>query len=156
MSEETKIRAKKIFETAKKEFDSRDWHYKAIEEDNVIITGAKGDDLPIDIKMIISEELELAIVYSKIPVTISEDKRIEAAIAVNMVNNLLVDGCFEYRINTGDIFFRLTNSFADTELSGEILMKMVMLSCSVVDDYNDRFLLFNNGTLSLENFILEE
>lgn len=156
MSEEVTARAKRILDTARKVLDEKGWHYDAREEDNVLFCELRSDDFPIDIKFIVNEKLELAILYSKIPVTISEGKRVEAAVAVNMVNNILVDGCFEYHIDTGIIYFRLTNSFTDTDLSGSLINTMIMRSCGVVDDYNDRFFMLDKGVLSLEDFIIKE
>ena len=154
MSEEKELRAKRAFETLKKALEADNWPYKAVEEDNTVFCKAQGEDLPIDIKFAFNDKIELAIVMSRIPFNISEEKRIDAALAVNMVNGMLVDGCFEYDVTTGAIYFRTSNSFAGTELSADLLMSMLIRSCKIVDDYNDRFLMLDKGMLSLEDFII--
>ena len=39
--------------------DNRDWHYEKIEEDLVIKSGVKGDDLPIDFIMKVNPHNEI-------------------------------------------------------------------------------------------------
>jgi hypothetical protein len=156
MAEDTKVRAKRIIDNICEELDAHDWHYNKIEEKNMILSGAKGDDLPIDITFIADEKLEIIILLSELPIEIPDSKRIETALAVTMLNNILIDGSFDYHIEKGKIYFRMTTSFADTDPSKELMFRMILTSCSIVDDYNDRFLMLSKGFLSLEDFIIKK
>ena len=47
MSEVNMKQAKEVFATMVKMLDARDWHYSKDEENLVIHSGVKGDDLPV-------------------------------------------------------------------------------------------------------------
>ncbi|MBR6742530.1 MAG: hypothetical protein IKM09_03700, partial [Clostridia bacterium] len=90
---------------------------------------------------------------SHMPFVIHEDKRLDVAIAVTALNNRLVDGCFDYDIKSGHMFFRMTNSFIDSRLDEEVFAYMLFCACKTIDDYNDKFLMLDKGMLSLEQFL---
>ena len=78
------------------------------------------------------------------------------SVAVSIANYGLVDGSFDYNIVSGKIYFRMTNSFIDSTVSKDLIMYLILCSCKTIDDYNDKFLMLSNGTISLEKFIESE
>lgn len=146
-------RAKYIFSTLCQALDKNDWRYKKDEEDLSIECGAQGDDLPIELKIRVDAERQLVLLISFLPFAISEEKRIDVAIAVSTINNVLVDGCFDYDVSSGKLLFRMTNSFMDSMLSEEVFTYLLLCSCKTIDDYNDKLLMLSKGLLSIEQFI---
>ncbi len=151
MSENNNARA--TFDTLCLALDNMDWKYNKHEEDLTVTCGAQGDDLPIEFVIDVNEKRELVILLSQMPYTIEEGKRLELAIAISAVNNMIVDGCFDYNVKTGKIVFRMTNCFADSVLHDEVFAYMMLISSKTIDEYNDKFFMIGKGMLSLEQFL---
>lgn len=145
--------AKTTFTTLCKTLDEQQWHYEKDENDLSIECGAQGEDLPMKITVKVDADRQLVMLLSHLPFVISEDKRLDIAVAVSSVNNLLVDGSFDYDIKTGHMFFRMTNSFLESQLGKEAFSYMLFCSCQTIDEYNDKFLMISKGVMSLEQFL---
>ena len=77
----------------------------------------------------------------------------EAAIAVCVANYGLVNGCFDYDLNDGEIRFRMVQSYRDSIIGNEVYNYMLIVGANTVDKYNDRFLMLFKGMLDLEKFV---
>ena len=151
--EAARAHARKNYEALCKELDARDGKYERNDEALMIDCGAQGEDLPIPIKIRIRDDRQLVQLVSHIPIEVPENKRIETAAAVSMVNYRLLNGCFEFDIQNGRLFFRMSNSFIGTELSGDVFSYMLFVSLRIIDDFNDKFEALANGTLGLDAFL---
>ena len=145
--------AKDVFATLCRTLDKNEWHYKKDEEKLSIECGAQGDDLPMQLTMMVDADRMHVMLLSLIPFAIQEDKRIDVAIAVSAVNNALVVGCFDYNVATGDLIFRMTNSYRDSILGEEVFDYMLVGACKIIDEYNDKFLMISKGMLPIEQFL---
>lgn len=143
------------FATLCQALDNNDWKYKKDEEELVIECGAQGDDLPMDINIHVDAERNVVLLFSRLPFVIQEDKRLDVAIAVSAVNNVLADGCFDYDVTNGRMYFRMTNSFIESKLSQEVFAYMLYCSCQTIDEYNDKFLMLAKGMLDMEKFLAD-
>lgn len=154
MNDEMKLRrAKEVFAQACRGLDARKWHYDKDEEELMIQCAVQSDDLPIDLKIHVDASRYLLLLLSHIPFVTPENKRLELAIAVSIVNNRLIDGCFDYDVKSGHMFFRMTNSYLESQLGDEVLSYMIMCSAGTIDKYNDRFMLLAKNIISLEKFM---
>ena len=133
--------------------DSKNCTYRKNEEKLEINIGVQGDDLPMEVDLSVGVENQRIMILSHMPFIVPEDKRLDMAIAVSVVNNVLVEGSFDLDITDGHMFFRVTNSFIDSEISGELLFFLLSLSFSVIDDYNDKFFAIAKNLLSVDDFI---
>ena len=133
--------------------DRRNWKYTKNEEKLSIDFGARGDDLLMDFKVRVDAQMELVMLVSHMPFVVSEDKRLEVALAVSAVNNRLVDGCFDYDLMSGNIFFRMTSSYIGSSLSRDVFDYMISCACYTIDEYNDKLLLLTKGMTTLEQFL---
>lgn len=145
--------AKAAFATLCQSLDKHEWHYKKDEDKLSIECGAQGDDLPMEITVKVDADRMLVLLISHMPFVIQEDKRLDVAIAVSAINNALVDGCFDYDIASGHMFFRMTNSFIESKTSEEVFAYMLFCSCKTIDEYNDKFLMLAKGLISIEQFL---
>ena len=145
--------AKSVFTTLCQALDKHEWHYKKDEEKLSIECGAQGDDLPMEITVKVDAERMLVMLLSHMPFAIQEDKRLDVAVAVSAINNALVDGCFDYDIASGHMFFRMTNSFIESKISDEVISYMLFCSCQIIDEYNDKFLMLAKGMISMDQFL---
>lgn len=156
--EEKKIDEKKmktalsVYKTMCDELDGKKLRYEKHEEDLVVVFDMRGDDLPIRIVLNVDAKRQLVRLISPLPFTVSEDKRMEAAIATSQVNYYLADGSFDFNYQEGKITFRLTSSFLDSLISKAVFEYIVGVTCYTVDEYNDKFLMLAKGSLPLEAF----
>lgn len=145
--------ARSTFNTLCKSLDNNNWKYKPDVEDMSVFFCARGEDLPIDINIKVDAERKLVWLASKMPYNILEDKRVEIAVAVSVINNSLIDGNFDYDIKTGNLYFTMTNSFIESRLSENVFSYMFFCACQTIDEYNDKLLMLSKGVISLEEFI---
>ena len=148
--------SKKIYADLCRAMDETNWKYTKKEEELRIETGVRGDDLPMYLYIDVDADRQCLRLLSPIPVTVPEDKRLDVAAAISTVNNLLVDGCFDYNILDGSIYFRMAYSYIDMTFGTEFYMYMLHCSCQIIDEYNDKFLMLAKGMLTLEQFLAAE
>lgn len=157
MSDEMKMeRAKKVYNTLCTAIDKRDWTYDREDEDLIVRFNVSGEDIPMSFILIVDADRQLVRLLSPIPFNMGEDKRMEGAIATCVASYGFINGSFDYDLEDGSIVFRLTQSFRGSDVNEEVLQYMISLSCSVVDNYNDRFMALNKGLLSITDFIAKE
>lgn len=145
--------AQAAFGTLCQALDKHEWHYQKDEEKLSIECGAQGDDLPMEITVRVDADRMLIMLISHMPFVIQEDKRLDAAIAVSAINNVLIDGCFDYDVASGHMFFRMANSFLESKISEEVFSYMLFCSCQTIDEYNDKILMLAKGMISIEQFL---
>lgn len=145
--------AKSIYNTLCETLDKKDWHYEKNIEDLVITFTSRGDDLPMQFVLKIDEDRQLIRLFSPLPFEVDEDKRMEMAIATCAATFGLPDGSFDYDITKGRISFRLTATFRNSKIGEELFDYLVICSCAIVDQYNDKFFALSKGYMSLEDFL---
>lgn len=155
MEEKQLQQARNTFATICKMMDNQNWHYDKDESDPeslVINSGARGDDLPIDFRIIVDAGRQLVSLHSSMPFRISEEKRVDGAIACCMINYALANGCFDYDIKSGVVLFRLATSYRESLLSEELFSYVLNVSMQTIDEYNDKLLMISKGMITLEQF----
>ena len=145
--------AKIVYEDLCAALDRRKWPYQKHEEDLVVTFGVASDDLPMNFVLAVDAERQLLRLFSKLPFTVPEDKRMDLAIATCVASNKLADGSFDYDIATGRIVFRLTASFRESKIGDGLFEYLVGCSSVTVDAYNDKFLALSKGFISINDFI---
>lgn len=157
MAEQYDMRkAREVFNTLVRMLDSIGWRYDNHEEDLLIKSGVKGDDLPIEFIVVVKPKQEVVQFLSRLPFDMPEEKRVEGAIAVCVANYNMVDGSFDYDISKGTITFRMTSSYRESSLGQELFKYMIMCAAGTIDNYNDKFFMISKGTLTLDQFIDQE
>lgn len=146
-------KAKQVYQDFCAMMDNAGWNYQKEEEKLTIKAGARGDDLPMDLIIKVDAERQVVRVISFLPYTIAEDKRLDVAVAVSVVNNSLVSGYLDFDIAEGNLVFRMTNSYRDSLLGREVYKFLLYAACHAIDDFNDQFLMLSKGIISLEKFI---
>ena len=156
MAEVNMQKAKEIFNALVDMLDTRDWKYEKFEENLVIKSGIKGEDLPIEFIVVVKPKNQVVQLLSRLPFQIPEAKRVDAAIAICVANNGLVDGSFDYDISDGNITFRLTTSYRESTLGADLFEYMILVSAGTIDDYNDKFFMIAKDMMTIQQFIEKE
>ena len=133
--------------------EEREWKFKRFDDDLTISLSVKGEDFPIDIIMRVNPDAKVVSFISPFSFKISEDKRVEAALAVSVANYGLVNGCFDYDLNDGEIRFRMVQSYRESIIGNEVYNYMLIVGANTVDKYNDRFLMLSKGMIDFQKFV---
>lgn len=141
------------FDTLCEMLDNNGWTYTKDSENLAVYSGATGDDLPIDIRIVIDPDKQLISLFSELTFIVPEDDRIALAAAICAANYTMVDGCFDYNVFTGKIIFRMTSSIRNSIISKDLFEYMLYVSCATVDNYNDKLFMLTKHAISLEDFI---
>lgn len=150
-------RAIEVYETLCSALDQLNFKYekegKDSDGDYTVRFSGVGDDLPMEFVMFCDVGRQLVRVMSQMPFAFSEDKRVEGALVTCRANYMMVDGNFDYDFTTGKVVFKITSSFRDSLIDGELLLYMVRLAISMVDEFNDKFFAVDKGMMSVDEFM---
>jgi len=143
-------------QTVCRSLDSHNLKYSKNESEFRIEFNMSGDDIPMSFILIVDAERQVFRLISPFPFKTPEDKRLDMAIAVSMVNNTLVVGAFSYDIGDGSLHFRVTNSFHGSLIGEDTFGFLLYAAVTLIDKYNDRFMMLAKGMISLEQFMENE
>ena len=151
--DDKQLQAKKNYEKFCAALDKEEWHYTRHDDDLCITCGTRGKSLAIDMVIIADSDRYVLTVLSQLPFKIAEDKRVAAALAVAVANYGMSSGSFDYDLSDGEIRFRMTQSYRNSDLDEELLLAMLYTTCTTVDRYNDKFLCISTGVMDVKVFI---
>lgn len=151
--ENKKNLAKEVYNTLCGAIEKREWNYEKDEEKLVVHFGVSGDDIPMQFILVVDEDRQLIRLMSPMPFKMSENKRMEGAIATCVASFGLADGSFDYDLAEGRIVFRMTASFRESVIGEGLFQYMISCACAMVDEYNDQFLAIDKGLMSINDFI---
>ncbi len=149
-------KAKEVFGALIKMLDGRNWTYEKDEENFIVKSGVKGDDLPIEFILVVHPEKQVVQLLSWLTAELPEDKRLDGALAVCVANNGLCDGSFDYDLSDGKIMWRLTTSYRGSTVTPELFEYIIAVSASTIDQYNDRFFMLAKNMMTLQQFLEKE
>ena len=153
MSDENKFSAaKNVYAQICNVLDVRGIKYDESEKDLTISFLTRGEDIPIQIILIVDEERQLVRLISPMPSIFDEKTRLAGAIATNQINFKIADGSFDYDYREGTVLFKMTSSFIDSLISDSLLEYLIGSTCYLVDEYNDKLLMLSKGLLDLDYF----
>ena len=144
--------AQRTYRTLRTTLDNMKWKYDPDDKNLVINTSAVGDDLSMKLRFVVSADRSVMYVKSPMPYNIPEDTRGIIGEAVNIANYSMLNGCFEYDRKEGYLAFKMVVPFENCVISEEVCHYMVVLTCRMVDRFNDKFLAVAKGHMSLADF----
>ena len=103
--------AKDVFKSLCELFDENKFKYTKDKDRLCVDLVMQGDDIPIGLSIIVSAELQVALLVSHLPFIVPQDRRAAMAVAANEANSYMIDGSFEMNYLTGEVNFRMTAHF---------------------------------------------
>lgn len=143
-------RAVKVYQTLCDALDAEELKYSKQEDALKVTLTMSGDDLDMNLAFTVVADREVVVLRSYLPFHVPDDKRMELAAAVSIINDNLVAGCFEYDIRDGELRYRLTNSYCDSEVSLALFKYMLLCVTNTVDEYDDKLFLLIKDAMTLE------
>ena len=149
--------AKTIYQSLTGFFAEVNYRYKVVAEEPdriyVLEYGVRGEDIPMDFRILIEVERGIMKFISPQPVRFSPEKRAEAALAICAINDAIVDGSYSMDLKDGTVMYMQTTCYRGSLISSEVFRYMIGLSNSIVDAFNDKLLMLQNGIMDLDAFI---
>ena len=146
-------KAKEVYAILCQALDNRNWTYEKEEDQLLVHFGVNGDDIPMQFVMFVDPEKQLITSMSPLPFKMSDEKRIEGAIATCVATFGMADGSFDYDLSTGRISFRITASYRNSAIGDGLFQYMMSCACAMVDEYNEKFLAIDKGMMDIGEFI---
>lgn len=146
-------KAKVVYEGICNALTHDEWKFKRDDEDLTIVTGAQGDDLPMNFIVMVDADRDLVRLLSPMDFEVKEEKRTELAIAITMANNQLVNGSFDFDLGNGKIVFRMALSYRGSILGREAYDYLIRASLATIDEFNEKFLALATDMMDLEKFL---
>ncbi len=150
MTDRDKKQAAEVYKTVCTTLDGLDIKYDRDDENLNITSRGVGYDLPIEIRILIHPENCVISMLSQMPFRVPENKRKELALAVSMINHVMVDGSFDYNYLDGGIVFRVTSNYRDSLIGAELIRYMFTVSIAMVDEFNDKLFKIAMGAMTLD------
>ena len=146
-------KAVQVYELFKENLTEHHIKFETDDEHLVLKMIVHGEDLPQPTFIQVDDERSVVQILSPIPSRIPDDKRMDAAVAVAIANYGMINGSFDLDMSDGEIRFRVTQSYADMELSQECISYLIGIVFFTTDKYNDKFFMLGKGMISIEQFI---
>lgn len=141
-----------VFNTLCNVLNKHGFEYSKDEEKLKVNSTAQKENSHIDFSFEIDADRMLVLLISHIPCIVPQKKRVDLAAAISFINNFTANGCFDFDIKTGNIFFRMTNGFFESLISEEVFEYMISCSLETIDEYSEQFIMLTDDLMSFEEF----
>lgn len=142
-----------VYESICKMLDDNELHYTTNDDRLTVSCNIRGDDLPIETLFVVKPQAQIVQMFSPLPLTVPVEYRADTALAVLAVNNILLNGSFDFDYDNGRIIFRICQSYMESILGKEVFKYMLNVTVALTDEYNDRFFMLAKGMMTLDQFL---
>ena len=147
--------AKKWYEKLCAVFDAGGWEYEKQEEIYKVSCKGCWEDESVDIHMHVDAQREVAVVWICPYLAIPKDMYKTMAHAVNVINDTIIFGSFDFGQARGNLLFRCTSPYKDTEVNEAWFDDLLRMSCDTVSHYMSAFRRVAKGYLSVDDLYEE-
>lgn len=123
-----------VVKVCKSTFDKAGWQYTFKPDEDVILSGFMGDDLPINFALII-RDISMHFVC-RLAFEAEPDKFKEVCWALNDINKTLIFGAFYLDSEDGEITFEWGMPFLETDFSEETIGSLIKMIVETVDKHD--------------------
>jgi hypothetical protein len=153
ISAQEMAKAKEVYASMCKVLEDLNWKHEQDQEKMCLRFTVRGDDIPMSFVLYVDPKPGFIRLISWLPFEITKEKMIDAAVATCAINFRLKNGTFDFDLSDGSIGFRLSQAYFDSSIGNDVLKHMVFLSCHIVDEYNDKYMMLSKGSMSLKDFL---
>lgn len=153
MADKTKKDAKKVYGALLRAVEMNGWTCDKDDGKKSVTISVQGDDLPITFSVFVDGEKQLVKLLSRIPIEFGKDKINDSAVAVCNINYALTDGRFDLDTDNGQVYYRMTATFMESDLSQVALLYMINYATWAMDTFNGKLLAISAGNLTVDDFL---
>ena len=148
------ITADEVFGKVTTVLDDIGMKYDSNKDERIVSFSMATSDLDVRYSVCVEDSLRLRMLL-EMPFTVRENARIDVAYAVQKINSTLSFGNFDYDIERGLIWFRLSNGFEGVKFTELLVFSMFKWSSEVTDKYNDSLFMLSVGKMTLDEFFAQ-
>ena len=126
--------AKDIMAIVESVFNKRQYEYKYEENENLIVSMFKGDDLPIGVVIAANDDNKVLSINCKLMFEIPESGRSAVIEKFNEINNELAVGSFV--LSDGDPIFKMTHMYNLFPLDDDLLEALLNIAIAITDHHD--------------------
>lgn len=153
MDENKIIAADNMYQLICKAMDDNKFKYEKDEAKRSVHFGVIGNDKPMSFAMFVDGERELLRIFCFLDSKFQIDKLVDGAIACCVASFSITDGSFDYDVTSGEITFRMSYSYKDSEIGVESIVYMLEQALNAVDKCNDRIADLCDGKSTITEYI---
>ena len=132
----------------------KELQFESYDDDLVAKIFFTSDDFPTEFIISVDGERELVGFVAKLPFTAPKEKRVDIAFATGIANNTLLNGNFDFDYRSGEIYFRMAQSFkGGVTLTNESIEHLIYVAILTMDEFNDRFFMICDDAMTLQKFV---
>ena len=115
--------------------ERNDISFESNDKELCVKCGISGRDIEQNFLFSINPSKMLITLFSPIPIEIPEENTTDIAIAVCIINNKLSHGCFCIDTSEGVVYFKMTTSFYESNVSERVFEYMLSSAADTIDEY---------------------
>ena len=115
--------------------------------------GVISDEFRLRLIFTVRHQIDCITLIVPLPFSAPVPYRMWAAAAVCAVNLSLFEGLFEYNMQDGSFFFRMTENYMDAQIGEQQIRAMCYKATHFIDRYGIKLRRFCEGVVTLEEFI---
>ena len=144
------IQAENTFNTLIDLLNELKWEYSSNKNDLSVRCVLSGRDLPVEINFVCDKVRGILSVFSHLPFKTAKKANEKMALAVCMVNQVLLEGNFDFDYLNGSLLFRTGTVFKDSVISKQAITHLIKQTLATVYEYNDKLYTVSRGIYTLE------
>ena len=148
-----RIEAERVYNKFKAYLGKREMKFETFDNDLVIKITVRGQDLPQPTIIRVLADRDIVQIVSPTPYNTPEDKRQDAAVAAAVANYGLTNGSFDFDIRDGEVRYRITHYYGDTEMTENQVEYLLNCIWFTTDRYNEKFFMLGMGRMTVQEFI---
>lgn len=145
-----------MYSRLRKMLDDMNWQYSRLKRELGVRYFVSGEDIPMEFLVKIKPDVRMLCFISILPAKFNDSNRADAVLAACAANHGMVMGSFAYNMELDRVVFMASSLYDECETGTDWLKHQMYLSQTIVEQYNDRFLMLSKGVLSVEDFIADE
>lgn len=153
MADYNMSRSQRAYNCVVETLDSHGLDHSDYPKDSEIYIGSVGEEIQSNVKIMLYKDIELMMMVSSIPFIVPQEKRVDIAAAINMINCTLRNGSFDFNFLNGNIIFRVTGSYIESEMDPDMVRYMLDYSLRKIEEYYNRLFMLCFKNLTLSDFI---
>ncbi len=135
------------------------WNYRPWNSEYSLVTqgGLECDGWECDIGIRVrANQQALTMIFQPPIPDILKNKPVEAAVAVCAANASIPDGCFNFDVEEGRLYFRVAHWYGDCAPGPKLIESMLSTGLNTVSHYMEDFRNIANGRLAAMDFVERE
>lgn len=153
MSENNEKNSLRMYSELCAMLDKEEFTYTKDEERLAVELIMRTDDIDLQVKCSIWKSTSVAVLTADLGFNVPDDKVSQVLEAIARINEVTVNGSFEYLFRSQRIRFSITQMGVESLIGAPTLEHLFYVMLSTADDYNEKLFMITQGKYSMQELI---